>query len=77
MKIIKIGPIIFLIGITILQLSCDERTPTEDSSSNYTMTMIAQPVAGDDISELRLFNIKELPELAFDCHQKIVSYYLL
>ena len=50
MKIIKIGPIIFLIGITILQLSCDERTPTEDSSSNYTMTMIAQPVAGDDIS---------------------------
>ena len=50
MKIIKIGPIIFLIGIAILQLSCDERTPTEDTSSNYTMAMIVQPVAGNDLS---------------------------
>ncbi len=32
--------------------------------------------AGDDVSELKLFKIKELPKLAFDCHQKIVSYYL-
>ena len=32
--------------------------------------------AGDDVSELKLFNIKSLPKLAFDCHQKIVSYYL-
>ena len=30
----------------------------------------------DDVSELQLFNINELPELAFDCHQKILSYYL-
>ena len=32
--------------------------------------------AGDDVSELKLFNINSLPKLAFDCHQKIVSYYL-
>ena len=33
-------------------------------------------IALDDVSELKLFNINELPELAFDCHQKILSYYL-
>ena len=33
-------------------------------------------IAGDDVSELQLFNINQLPKLAFDCHQKIVSYYL-
>tara|TARA_Y100001970_G_scaffold173061_1_gene211511 strand:+ start:237 stop:728 length:492 start_codon:yes stop_codon:yes gene_type:complete len=32
--------------------------------------------AGDDVSELQLFNINKLPELAFDCHRKIISYYL-
>ena len=32
--------------------------------------------AGDDVSELHFFNINELPILAFDCHQKIVSYYI-
>ena len=32
--------------------------------------------AGDDVSELKLFNINSLPKLAFDCHQKIISYYL-
>ena len=32
--------------------------------------------AGDDVSELQLFSIDKLPELAFDCHRKIVSYYL-
>ena len=31
--------------------------------------------AGDDVSELQLFNIKSLPDLAFDCHHKIVSFY--
>ena len=30
--------------------------------------------AGDDVSELKLFNINSLPKLAFDCHQKIISY---
>ena len=33
-------------------------------------------LALDDVSELQLFNINELPELAFDCHQKILSCYL-
>ena len=33
-------------------------------------------LALDDVSELQLFNINELPKLAFDCHQKILSYYL-
>jgi len=33
-------------------------------------------IAGDDVAELKLFNIGNLPKLAFDCHQKIVSYYL-
>ena len=33
-------------------------------------------LAGDDVAELKLFNISNLPKLAFDCHQKIVSYYL-
>ena len=33
-------------------------------------------IARDDVSELKLFNIDNLPKLAFDCHQKIVSYYL-
>ena len=33
-------------------------------------------IAGDDVSELQLFSIKQLPEFAFDCHRKIVSYYL-
>ena len=33
--------------------------------------------AGDDVSELKLFPINSLPKLAFDCHQKIVSYYSL
>ena len=32
--------------------------------------------AGDDVSGLQLFSIDKLPELAFDCHRKIVSYYL-
>ena len=32
--------------------------------------------AGDDVSELKFFKINQLPKLAFDCHQKIVSYYL-
>ncbi|MDP6684425.1 MAG: Ig-like domain-containing protein, partial [Candidatus Marinimicrobia bacterium] len=50
MKNFKIVPIIFLIAILVLQLSCDERTPTEDTSSNYTMTMTTQPVAGNDLS---------------------------
>ena len=50
MKILKIVPIIFLTVIAVLQLSCDERTPTEDTSSNYTMTMTTQPVAGNDLS---------------------------
>ena len=31
---------------------------------------------GDDVSELQLFNINKLPDLAFDCHRKIISYYL-
>ena len=30
---------------------------------------------GDDVSELELFNIENLPDLAFDCHRKIVSFY--
>ena len=50
MKNSKIVPIIFLTVIAVLQLSCDERTPTEDTSSNYTMTMTTQPVAGNDLS---------------------------
>jgi|TARA_Y100000996_G_scaffold282363_1_gene222861 ADP-ribose pyrophosphatase YjhB (NUDIX family) len=33
-------------------------------------------IAGDDVAELELFNINKLPALAFDCHRKIVSYYL-
>ena len=30
---------------------------------------------GDDIYDLQFFNLDNLPELAFDCHQKIVSLY--
>ena len=30
---------------------------------------------GDDVSELKLVNINNLPDLAFDCHRKIVSFY--
>ena len=33
-------------------------------------------IAGDDVSELKLFSINNLPDLAFDCHTKILSYYL-
>ena len=33
-------------------------------------------LAGDDVSELKLFQINQLPELAFHCHQEILSYYL-
>ena len=33
-------------------------------------------IAGDDVSELELFSINKLPDLAFDCHTKILSYYL-
>lgn len=32
--------------------------------------------AGDDVSELKFFDIHKLPTLAFDCHRKIVQYYL-
>ena len=32
--------------------------------------------AGDDVSELQFFNINKLPDLAFECHRKIVSYYI-
>ena len=32
--------------------------------------------AGDDVSELQFFNIEDLPNLAFECHRKIVSYYV-
>ena len=32
--------------------------------------------AGDDVSELQFFDIEDLPNLAFECHQKIVSYYV-
>ena len=32
--------------------------------------------AGDDVSELKFFHVNKLPDLAFDCHQKIISYYL-
>ena len=32
--------------------------------------------AGDDVAELKLFDINELPNLAFHCHKKIISYYL-
>tara|TARA_Y100001935_G_scaffold152625_1_gene125905 strand:- start:180 stop:686 length:507 start_codon:yes stop_codon:yes gene_type:complete len=32
--------------------------------------------AGDDVAELQLFDINELPDLAFHCHKKIISYYL-
>ena len=32
--------------------------------------------AGDDVSELQFFNINKLPKLAFECHRKIVSYYI-
>ena len=32
--------------------------------------------AGDDVSELNFFDIHKLPTLAFDCHRKIVQYYL-
>ena len=32
--------------------------------------------AGDDVSELNFFGIDKLPSLAFDCHRKIVQYYL-
>ena len=32
--------------------------------------------AGDDVSELKFFDINKLPTLAFDCHRKIVQYYL-
>ena len=31
--------------------------------------------AGDDVSQLQLFNMNNIPELAFDCHQTIVSLY--
>ena len=30
---------------------------------------------GDDIYDLQFFNLDNLPELAFDCHQKIFSLY--
>ena len=31
--------------------------------------------AGDDVSELRFFNIKNLPNIAFDCHTKIINVF--
>ena len=37
---------------------------------------ISSMMAGDDISELYFFNINSLPNLAFECHQKIVNYYI-
>lgn len=40
------------------------------------ITNWATMCAGDDVAELKLFNINELPELAFHCHKKIISYYL-
>ena len=50
MKIIKLFPIIFLSTIAVFHLSCDDRTPTEDASSDYTLTMTTQPVAGNNYS---------------------------
>jgi len=32
--------------------------------------------AGDDVSELQFFDIDNLPDLAFECHRKIVSFYI-
>ena len=32
--------------------------------------------AGDDVSHLEFFNLNDVPRLAFDCHQKILSLYL-
>tara|TARA_Y100000748_G_scaffold245940_1_gene210383 strand:+ start:250 stop:762 length:513 start_codon:yes stop_codon:yes gene_type:complete len=37
---------------------------------------ISSMQAGDDVSELQFFNINELPDLAFDCHRKIVAMYI-
>ena len=37
---------------------------------------ISSIMAGDDVSELQFFDIDDLPNLAFECHQKIVSYYV-
>jgi len=31
--------------------------------------------AGDDVSEAKLFDIKNLPELAFESHKKLISIY--
>ncbi len=39
-------PFIFIIIIALVQLSCDDRTPEEDTSSSYTLTMTTQPVTG-------------------------------
>ena len=36
---------------------------------------ISSMVAGDDVSELKFFDMNNLPNLAFECHQKIVNDY--
>ena len=37
---------------------------------------VSSMMAGDDVSELQFFNVNDLPNLAFECHKKIVSYYI-
>ena len=31
--------------------------------------------AGDDAEELEFFSLNNLPEIAFDCHNKFISQY--
>ena len=33
-------------------------------------------IAGDDAQDAKLFNINNCPKLAFECHQKILDFYL-
>jgi ADP-ribose pyrophosphatase YjhB (NUDIX family) len=41
------------------------------SVRNYTGT----PIAGDDASDVAYFHIRELPEIAFDSHEKFIRAY--
>ena len=31
--------------------------------------------AGDDVSELKFFNINKTPKIAFECHQEFINFY--
>lgn len=52
-----------------------ERDPRETVTVAYAVEVKGAPVAGDDIEEVRWFDLDNLPELPFD-HGQIISDYL-